>query len=238
MSFVHLHLHTEYSLLDGAIRIKSLPAALKAMGMNACAITDHGSMYGIIDFYNACIKEKIKPIIGCEIYVARRSRFDKEAAFDSDPYHLILLAKDKDGFRNLMKLDSLAFIEGFYSKPRIDRELLEKYSSGLIALSACLGGEIPGLIMLGDINSARETAVYYDNVFGRGNFYLELQNNGIPEQTAVNAAMIEISNETGIPLVATNDCHYLNRTDARAHDILLCMQTASKVSDQIGRAHV
>lgn len=231
MSFVHLHLHTEYSLLDGAIRIKSLPSALKEMGMNACAITDHGAMYGVVDFYNACIKEKIKPIIGCEIYVARRSRFDKDAALDSHPYHLILLAKTNEGLKNLMKLDSLAFVEGFYNKPRVDRESLEMYSSGLIALSACLGGEVPGRVLEGDPAGAREVAKYYDRIFGRGNFYIELQSNGIPEQTQVNAALISISNETGIPVVATNDCHYLRKTDARAHDILLCMQTASKVSD-------
>ncbi|MHB1453715.1 MAG: DNA polymerase III subunit alpha [Saccharofermentanales bacterium] len=231
MSFVHLHLHTEYSLLDGAIRINDLPAAVKAMGMNSCAITDHGAMYGIIDFYNACLKEKIKPIIGCEVYVSRRSRHDKETSSDNYPYHLILLARNNTGFRNLMKLDSLAFIEGYYYKPRVDREILEKYSEGLIALSACLGGEIPRLLMDRNPAAAEEAAIYYDRIFGRDNFYLELQNNGVAEQTAVNAALVDISNRTGIPLVATNDCHYLKRSDAKAHEILLCMQTQKRMSD-------
>jgi DNA polymerase-3 subunit alpha len=199
MSFVHLHLHTEYSLLDGAIRINDLPAAIKAMGMSACAITDHGAMYGIIGFYNACLKEKIKPIIGCEFYVARRTRHDKENAADSYPYHLILLAKNNTGFRNLMKLNSVAFVEGYYYKPRVDREILEKYSEGLIALSACLAGEIPRSFMDRNPAAAMEAALYYDRIFGRDNFYLELQNNGVPEQTAVNAALIDLSNRTGIP---------------------------------------
>lgn len=231
MNFVHLHLHTEYSLLDGAIRIDSLPSALKKMGMNSCAITDHGVMYGVADFYTACVKEGIKPIIGSEMYVAKRTRHDREVAFDAHSYHLILLAKNDIGFKNLMKLNSLGFIEGHFYKPRIDRQLIEKYSEGLIALSACLGGEIPRLILDNNLEGAKEAALYYDKIFGRDNFYLEIQNNGIPEQTPVNSALIKISNETGIPLVATNDCHYLKKSDAKAHDILLCMQTGAKIND-------
>ncbi|MHB1483179.1 MAG: DNA polymerase III subunit alpha [Saccharofermentanales bacterium] len=231
MSFVHLHLHSEYSLLDGAIRIKSLPKSIKDMGMDACAITDHGSMFGIIDFYNACLKEKIKPILGCEVYVASRGRDDKEVSYDKDQYHLILLAKDNIGFQNLMKLVSIGYTEGFYYKPRVDHMVLEKYSEGLIALSACLSGEISQAVLAHDPQKAKETALFYDRIFGRGNFYLELQQNGIPEQNIVNAALVNLSNQTGIPMVATNDCHYLKSADAKAHEILLCMQTGKRMSD-------
>jgi len=231
MSFVHLHLHSEYSLLDGAIRIKDLPKSIKAMGMDACAITDHGSMFGVIDFYNACKKENIKPILGCEVYVAQRDRTDKEASLDKDQYHLILLAKDNTGFKNLMKLVSSGYTEGFYYKPRVDHGILEKYSEGLICLSACLGGEIPQAILSREPQKAKDIALFYDRIFGRGNFYLELQQNGIPEQNIVNTALLNISNQTGIPMVATNDCHYLKATDAKAHEILLCMQTGKRISD-------
>lgn len=231
MSFVHLHLHSEYSLLDGAIRIKDLPGSLKAMGMDACAITDHGSMFGIIDFYNACRKEKIKPILGCEVYVAQRGIENKEAAYDKDQYHLILLAKNETGFKNLMKLVSAGYTEGFYYKPRVDHRILEQYAEGLIALSACLGGEIPQAVLSHDMTKAKETALFYDRIFGRGNFYLELQQNGILEQNTVNTALVNLSNQTGIPLVATNDCHYLKSSDAKAHEILLCMQTGKRMSD-------
>lgn len=231
MGFVHLHLHSEYSLLDGAIRIKDLPKAIKGMGMDACAITDHGSMFGVIDFYNACRKENIKPILGCEVYVAQRERTDKEASIDKDQYHLILLAKDNTGFKNLMKLVSSGYTEGFYYKPRVDHTILEKYSEGLICLSACLGGEIPQAVLSHEPEKAKETAEFYDRIFGRGNFFLELQQNGIAEQNIVNTALVNLSNQTGIPLVATNDCHYLRSADAKAHEILLCMQTGKRISD-------
>ncbi len=231
MSFVHLHLHSEYSLLDGAIRIKSLPQSIKEMGMDACAITDHGSMFGVIDFYNACRKENIKPILGCEVYVAQRERTDKEVTFDKEQNHLILLAKNQIGFKNLMKLVSAGYVEGFYYKPRVDHTILEKYSEGLICLSACLGGEIPQAILSHDTDKAKEIALFYDRIFGRGNFFLEVQQNGIHEQGIVNAAIVNLSNQTGIPLVATNDCHYLKSSDAKAHEILLCMQTGKRMSD-------
>jgi len=231
MSFVHLHLHSEYSLLDGAIRIKDLPKSIKEMGMDACAITDHGSMFGVIDFYNACRKENIKPILGCEVYVAQRRCTDKEASVDKDQFHLILLARDNTGFKNLMKLVSIGYVDGFYYKPRVDHAILEKYAEGLICLSACLGGEIPQAVLARETERARETALFYDRIFGRGNFFLEIQQNGIPEQSIVNTALVNLSNQTGIPLVATNDCHYLKASDAKAHEILLCMQTGKRMSD-------
>ncbi len=231
MDFVHLHLHTEYSLLDGAIRIKDLPEFLKKAGMSACAVTDHGTMYGIIDFYKACKSSGIKPIIGCEVYVARRKRTDKEVNLDKDSYHLILLAKNEKGFKNLIKLVSAGFTEGFYYRPRIDLDILSEHSEGLVALSACLSGEIPVKIMGGERDAAKATALQFDKIFGRGNFYLELQHNNIPEQNIVNAGLINISNTTGIPIVATNDCHYMKKEDAKAHEILLCMQTGKRMSD-------
>ncbi|MDD4323961.1 MAG: DNA polymerase III subunit alpha [Eubacteriales bacterium] len=231
MTFTHLHLHTEYSLLDGAIRIADLPARLKELGMDACAITDHGAMYGILDFYRSMRKEGLKPIIGCEVYVAPRSHTDKDAAFDRDQYHLILLAKNNQGYHNLIKLVSKAFVDGFYYKPRVDRELLEQYHEGLIALSACLSGEIPRKIMRGQLDDARATALYYRQLFGPDNFYFEIQDNKIPEQNEVNSHLIRLSKEIDIPLVATNDCHYLNKGDDFAHEVLLCMQTGKKMTD-------
>ena len=230
--FTHLHLHTEYSLLDGAIRIKSLAARLKELGMTSCAITDHGVMYGTVEFYQEMIKEGIHPIIGCECYVAPRSRLDKEGSADREPNHLVLLAKDNEGLKNLNRLVSAGFMEGFYYRPRIDKELLQKYSGGLIALSACLGGEIATALMNDQFEGAREIALWYDRVFGRGNYYLEIQSNTIPAQARVNSHLIRISQETGIPLVATNDCHYMLKEDAKAHDVLLCMQTGKHVSDR------
>ena len=230
-TFTHLHLHTEYSLLDGAIRLRDLPGRLAELGMQACAITDHGAMYGVIDFYNAMLAKNLKPILGCEVYVAPRSRLDKEAGTDKEPAHLILLAENNVGYRNLMKLVSTGFTEGFYYRPRIDHDLLEAHSEGLIALSACLGGEIPQAILQQDLEKATKLALWMDSVFGRGNFYLELQHNQIADQSLVNSALIRISRETGIPLVATNDCHYLNRDDAKAHEVLLCMQTQKRMSD-------
>ncbi len=231
MGFVHLHLHSEYSLLDGAIRIKSLPSRLKELGMSACALTDHGAMFGMIDFYLACKEKGIHPVLGSEVYVAPRSRTDRDVGHDKEPSHLVLLAETDAGLRNLMRLVSFGYTEGFYYRPRVDHDLLRQYSEGLIALSACLGGEIPRAILAGDRDRARELALEYDACFGRDNFFLELQSNGIPEQEVVNAALVGLSLETGIPLVATNDCHYLRKEDARAHEILLCMQTQKRMSD-------
>ena len=229
--FVHLHLHTEYSLLDGACRIAEVVARAKELGMPALAITDHGSMHGIIDFYKECRQAGIKPVLGCEVYVSQRTRHDKEVRLDDDPYHLVLLARDQEGYKNLMRLVSLGHLEGFYYRPRIDWELLEKYHEHLIALSSCLAGEIPRLILSGNNQRSLQKAVEMDALFGRGNFYLELQDNGVDGQDLVNDAVGEISRLTGIPLVATNDVHYTNRADARAQDILLCIQTNKGVDD-------
>ena len=228
--FVHLHLHTEYSLLDGAIRIKRLAARLKELGMTSCAITDHGVMYGTVEFYKAMVEEGIHPIIGCEVYVAPRGRFLKEPE-DRNYYHLVLLAKNDVGLVNLNRLVSAGFTEGFYYKPRVDHELLEKYSEGLIALSACLSGEVAYWVIQNEDAKAKETALWYDKVFGRGNYYLEIQSNQMPEQAKVNSHLIRLSNETGIPLVATNDCHYMYKEDSTAHEVLLCMQTGKRMSD-------
>ncbi len=230
--FVHLHLHTEYSLLDGAIRIKDIAARLKELGMDSCAVTDHGVMYGAVNFYRKMTAEGIHPIIGCECYVAPRGRTQREVGIDREPYHLILLAMNQEGLINLNRLVSAGFSEGFYYRPRIDRELLEKYSAGLIALSACLAGEIPQALLEERFEDARQIALWYDSVFGRDNFYLEIQSNSIPAQARVNAHLIRLSIETGIPLVATNDCHYMRKEDAKAHDILLCMQTGKHISDK------
>ncbi len=230
-SFAHLHLHTEYSLLDGAIRLKDLPDRLAELGMTACAITDHGVMYGIIDFYVELKKKGIKPILGCEVYVAPRGRTDKEAGLDKEPAHLILLAENEVGYRNLMKLVSAGFTEGFYYRPRIDRDLLRQHCEGLIGLSACLGGEVAQAIMNQGVARATEVAGQLDEIFGRDNFFLELQSNQLPDQTLVNSGLIQISQATGIPLVATNDCHYLRKEDAKSHEVLLCMQTGKRMSD-------
>jgi len=231
-SFTHLHLHTEYSLLDGAIRLRDLPGRLLELGMTACAITDHGVMYGVIDFYNALRAKGIKPILGCEVYVAPRSHTDKDYGQDKEPAHLILLAENDIGYRNLMKLVSIGFTEGFYYRPRIDRDLLRQYHEGLIGLSACLGGEIAQTILQQGVERATAAALQLDDIFGRGNFFLELQANGIDDQNLVNSALIQISQRTGLPLVATNDCHYLRKDDAKAHEILLCMQTGKRMSDE------
>ncbi len=230
--FVHLHLHSEYSLLDGAIRLKDLPDRLIEMGMSACAITDHGVMYGVVDFYKKMKAKGLKPIIGCELYVATDNRFNRNYAPNDKPYHhLILLAKDNEGLKNLNRLCSAGFTEGFYRKPRIDHELLEQYHDGLICLSACMAGEIPQAILNNDMEGALKSINWFDKLFGRGNFYLEIQSNTMPEQALVNSALIKISRETGIPLVATNDCHYLKSEDYEVHDVLLCMQTGTKQSD-------
>ena len=230
--FVHLHLHTEYSLLDGACRISELPKRVKEAGQEACAITDHGCMYGVVDFYKACKKEGVKPIIGCEVYVAPRTRFDKVFQVDNKPYHLVLLCENQQGYQNLIKLVSAGYIEGFYSKPRVDLELLEKYHEGLIALSACLAGEIPRKLSTGDFSGAKETALRYRNIFGEGNYFLEVQDHGIEEQRRILPLLRRLSKETGIPLAATNDCHYLKKEDARMQNVLVCIQTNHTVDEQ------
>ena len=233
MSFTHLHVHTEYSLLDGSSKIKELVHQAKELGMDSIAITDHGAMYGVIDFYKAAKAEGIKPIIGCEIYVTTGSRFDKEASQgDKRYYHLVLLAKNDTGYHNLMKIVSRGFTEGFYYKPRVDYEVLEKYSEGLIALSACLAGEVATYIRENNYEKAKDTALKLQDLFGKDNFFLELQDHGIPDQTKVNTALLKMSKETGIDLVATNDIHYTFKEDAEAHDILLCIQTGKKVQDE------
>ena len=229
-NFVHLHIHSEYSLLDGANRIKDLPVRAKELGMDAIAITDHGVMYGAIDFYKACKKEGIKPIIGCEVYVAMRSRFDKEPNIDNRYYHLILLAKNNEGYKNLSKLVSLGFLDGYYYKPRIDKEILEKYHEGLICLSACLAGEINQKLLNGKEKEAEEAALWHKNLFGE-DYYIEIQNNGIQEQVLANQKLIKLARKLDIPLVATNDAHYLKKEDAYNHEVLLCIQTGKRMSD-------
>ena len=232
MAFAHLHVHTEYSLLDGACRIRDLPKLVKEMGQTACAITDHGAMYGAIDFYRACKAEGIHPVIGCEVYVARRTRFDKQHEFDAESRHMVLLCKNETGYRNLSYMVSQAYIEGFYIKPRIDLDLLREHSEGLIGLSACLAGEIPRRIINGDYEGAKAYALELSSILGEDNFYLELQDHGIADQTTVNRALLRMHNETGIPLVCTNDAHYLRKEDAESHDVLLCIQTGKTVDDE------
>ena len=229
--FVHLHIHSEFSLLDGANRIKDIPVRAKELGMKAIAITDHGVMYGVIDFYKACKKEGIKPIIGCEVYVAPRSRFDKEPGVDKQYYHLILLAKNNQGYKNLSKLVSIGFTEGYYYKPRIDLEVLEKYHEGLIVLSGCLAGAVNRALLEGQTEKAEEIALWHKNVFGE-DYYIEIQNNGIREQVLANQKLIQLARKLNIPLVATNDAHYLKKEDAYNHEILLCIQTGKRMSDE------
>ncbi|MEN6413234.1 MAG: DNA polymerase III subunit alpha [Veillonellales bacterium] len=229
--FVHLHVHTEYSLLDGACRIDKLIQRVKELGMPAVAITDHGAMYGVIDFYKEAEKQGVKPIIGCEVYVAPRSRLEKSAVEGESYYHLILLAENNQGYRNLIELVSRGYTEGFYYKPRIDRELLRQYSEGLICLSACIAGEIPSLLLKGDFAGAGALAEEYRSIFGADNFFLEVQDHGLPEQQQVNGRLIEIARKTGIGLVATNDLHYINKTDGECHDVLLCIQMGKTVDD-------
>ena len=231
MSFVHLHVHSEYSLLDGACRISRLPSVAKKLGQKALAITDHGVMYGVIDFYRACKKEGIKPIIGCEVYVAPRTRFDKTFEFDKEYYHMVLLCKNYKGYENLIKMVSKGFTEGFYNKPRIDNSLLEQYREGLICLSGCLAGQIPQKLLKNDYMGAKETALYYKNIFGE-DFYLEIQDHGILEQKQTNPHIIRLSKELDIPLVVTNDCHYIEKEDSETHRILLCIQTNHTINDE------
>lgn len=233
MNFTHLHLHTEYSLLDGSGKIEEMVARTKELGMDSIAITDHGEMFGVIDFYKACKKHEINPVLGCEVYVAPKSRFDREIGASEDRYyHLVLLAENNTGYQNLMKIVSLGYIEGFYYKPRVDYQVLEEYSEGIIALSACLGGEVASNLRRGIYEEAKKAAFRLRNIFGKDNFYLELQDHFIPEQRSVNQSLLRMSEETGIPLVATNDVHYTYEEDAEAHDILLCIQTQKKVSDE------
>ena len=233
MAFVHLHTHTEYSLLDGSNKIKNYVARVKELGMTSAAITDHGVMYGVIDFYKECKNQGINPIIGCEIYVAPNSRFDRETNSGEDRYyHMVLLAENNIGYQNLIKIVSIGFTEGYYYRPRVDVETLEKYHEGIIALSACLAGEIPRYLVRGFYEEAKETALKYERIFGKGSFFLELQDHGIPEHKTVNAQLLRMSEETGIELVCTNDIHYTYKEDVEAHDVLLCIQTGKKITDE------
>ncbi len=232
MSFVHLHVHSEYSLLDGACRISGMMDRVKELGQTAVAITDHGVMYGCIDFYKAAKAAGIKPIIGCEVYVARRRMEDRVYGIDNDPYHLVLLCENRQGYENLCHLESEAFLRGFYSKPRVDLELLEKYHEGLIALSACLAGAIPQYLMDEDYQGAKAYALKMANIFGEGNFFLEMQDHGLDAQRPVNQGIARLARETGLPLVVTNDAHYLRREDAKTQDVLLCIQTGKTLDDE------
>lgn len=230
--FTHLHVHTGYSLLDGSSKIKELVLRVKELGMDSVAITDHGVMYGVIDFYKEAIENGIKPIIGCEVYVASGTRFNKESSKDNFYYHLVLLAENNEGYENLIKLVSYGFIDGFYYKPRIDLELLKKHSKGIIALSACLAGPVAKNILNTSYEKAKEYALLYNEIFGQGNFYLEMQDHGIQQQQIVNQSLIRMSKETNIPLICTNDSHYIYEEDSKAHDILLCIQTGKTIDDE------
>ena len=226
--FVHLHVHSEYSLLDGANKCADLARTTKEMGMNSVAITDHGVMFGCVEFYKECRKAEVKPILGCEVYVDPNGYACREG---KGQYHLILLAENDEGYHNLVKIVSVANTDGFYYKPRIDHELLAAHSKGIIASSACLGGEIPSLILKGDIEGAERTAQIYRDILGKDNFFLEIQHNSIPEQAIVNKAIVEMARKLDFKLIATNDAHYLKQSDASWHDILLCVQTKSTVDD-------
>ena len=233
MSFTHLHVHTEYSLLDGSCKIKELIGRAKELGMKNLAITDHGNMYGVIDFYRAAKDAGINPVIGCEVYVAPGSRFDREVSKGEERYnHLVLLAENNQGYANLMKIVSLGFTEGFYYKPRVDYEVLEKYHEGIIALSACLAGVVASNLHRGMYEQAKKEVLRLSGIFGPEHFYLEMQDHGIADQQTVNQGLLRMSQETGLALVATNDVHYIMDTDAEAHDILLCIQTKKLVKDQ------
>ncbi|MBR5945354.1 MAG: PHP domain-containing protein, partial [Lachnospiraceae bacterium] len=233
MAFTHLHVHTEFSLLDGSNKIKEYVKRVKELGMDSAAITDHGVMYGVIDFYRAAREEGIKPILGCEVYVAPNSRFDKEVTGGEERYHhLVLLAENNVGYANLCKIVSRGFTEGYYYRPRVDFEVLNEFHEGIIALSACLAGEVPRLIQKGLIDEAKKCALKYRDCFGEGNYFLELQDHGIPEQRSVNSVLLSMSKELGIELVATNDVHYTYAEDAEPHDLLLCLQTGKTVNDE------
>ena len=233
--FVHLHTHTEYSLLDGSNKIREYVARVKALGMDSAAITDHGAMYGVIEFYKEAKAAGIKPILGCEVYVAPNSRFDRESGRGSEDdryYHLILLAENETGYSNLMKLVSIGYVDGYYYRPRVDREVLARYHEGLICTSACLAGEVQRLLVRGLYEEANEAALWHRDTFGADSYFLELQDHGYPDQKTVNPLLVKMSRETGIGLVCTNDCHYTYAEDAAAHDILLCIQTGKKLSDE------
>ena len=233
MKFTHLHVHTQYSLLDGSAKIKELVPRAKELGMDALAITDHGAMYGVIEFYKTCKANGIKPIIGCEVYVAPGSRFDREVVKGENRYyHLVLLAKNNEGYHNLCKIVTRGYTEGYYYKPRVDMEVLEKYHEGIIALSACLAGEVATDLRQEQYEKAKEAALRHLKIFGEGNYYLEMQDHGIPDQRTVNMGVMRLSKETGIPMVVTNDSHYINKEDWEAHDILLCIQTGKTVNDE------
>ena len=230
--FVHLHLHTEYSLLDGAVKVEELAENIKSKGMDAVAITDHGSMYGIVDFYRACIKADVKPIIGCEVYVAKDSRFRKEPGVDDGRYHLILLAENNIGYHNLMKIVSQSFTEGFYYKPRVDKELLETYSEGIIATSACMAGEVARRIREDNYEGAKKAALEYEAIFGKGNFFIEIQDHSLDYEKSLNLGLIRLAKELDMPLVAANDSHYLEKEDSYAHEILMCIQMGKTINDE------
>jgi DNA polymerase-3 subunit alpha len=231
LDFVHLHLHTGYSLADSSLKPKQLAKKVKELGMKSVAITDHGSMFGVIEFYKACQNEGIKPILGVETYVAPRTNRQKEGSDDNANYHLVLLAENEEGYHNLIEIASDASLNGFYYKPRTDKTRLKRFSKGLIALSACLGGEVQELIQNCRYEEAKYAALYYDEIFGRGNFYLELQNHSLVEQANVNHHLLRLSREIGIPLVCTNDCHYLDQKDAKAHDVLMAIQAKTTIYD-------
>lgn len=232
MAFTHLHVHTEYSLLDGAARIKDLVSHAKELGMDSLAITDHGAMFGVIDFYKECKKQGIKPIIGCEVYTAARRMTDKQPDKDKHQGHLILLAKDDKGYKNLIKIVSAGYIKGYYYKPRIDKEVLRQHSEGIIALSACLAGKVQNELLNGNYKGAKEEAAELLEIFGEGNFYIEIQDQGLEEEAMIKPQLIQISRELGIPMVATNDVHYVRKEDAKAHDVLLAIQTATSINDE------
>ena len=232
--FVHLHVHSVYSLLDGACSIDALMERVKELGQSAVALTDHGNMYAAVQFYQAAQKAGVHPIIGCEVYVAQRTRFDRVQALDRRSYHLVLLCENNTGYRNLVKLVSAAALEGFYQKPRVDWELLERYHEGLFALSGCIAGEVPRRLQNGDEIGAKETAIRYRELFGADHYFLEVQNHGLEEEQAVLPKLYQLAQETGIPLIATNDAHYLRKSDAEMHHVLLCMQTGKTISEQTG----
>ena len=232
--FVHLHVHSEYSLLDGACRIKQLIQRVKELGQDAVAITDHGAMYGAIDFYKEAKANGVRPIIGCEVYVAPRTRFDKVNGLDTSPYHLVLLCENQTGYQNLIKMVSRSYTEGFYFKPRIDRDLLREHSEGIIALSACLAGEIPRALSQNDYQKAKEAAQFYLDVFGKDHYFIELQNHGIRQQQKILPDLIRLAKELDVGLVATNDCHYLTKEDSMTQKILLCIQTNHTLEEDNG----
>ncbi len=234
MSFTHLHVHSEYSLLDGACRIEPMLDKIKSMGQTSVAITDHGVMYGVVDFYKAAIKRDIKPIIGCEVYVAPRSRFDKVHGIDNERYHLVLLCKNNEGYKNLLKLVSEGWVNGFYTKPRVDKDILDKYHEGLIALSGCLAGEVSKALQRNDYEEAKNIAKWYKDVFGENNYYLEIQNHGLNEQLMINPDLLKLSKELNIPLAATNDAHYVDKQDAKMQQVLICIQTNHTVGEDTG----